>query len=226
MHGYVQRKDEERLLSALGRSPAVALLGPRQAGKSTLARHLIDTDHAVYLDLQNRSDLAKLNEPELFFEEHRDQLVCLDEIQRVPELFNILRSEIDQKRVPGRFLLLGSASRDLIRSSNESLAGRIAYLDLTPFLLEEVEAVTDWKTLWRRGGFPDSLLAVDDEASIDWRVDFIRTFLEQDIPGFGFSIPAPVIDRLWRLLAHSNGQTANYSKLAGAADLSVSALKK
>jgi predicted AAA+ superfamily ATPase len=226
MHDYISRRAEKSLAEAIRRSPAVAVLGPRQAGKSTLAKHLIDADHAIYLDLQKRSDLAKLDEPELFFEEHRTQLVCLDEIQRVPDLFNVLRSEIDQHRVPGRFLLLGSASRDLVRNSNETLAGRIAHLDLTPFLLEEVDDVTHWKTLWWRGGFPDSLLANDDAASIDWRIDFIRTFLERDIPNFGFSIPAPVIERLWRLLAHCHGQTVNYSKLAGAADLSVPTLKK
>ena len=127
---------------------------------------------------------------------------------------------------PGRFLILGSASRDLIRQSNETLAGRITQVELTPFLLPEVATVADWKQLWVRGGFPDSLLAADELDSLDWREDFIRTFLERDIPSLGFNVPAPVMERLWRLLAHYNGQVINYSKLAGAMDLSVPTLKR
>ncbi|MCP4674334.1 MAG: ATP-binding protein [Deltaproteobacteria bacterium] len=164
--------------------------------------------------------------PELFFDRYRDRLICLDEIQKLPELFTALRSEIDRDRRPGRFLILGSASRDLIRQTNESLAGRIAYLDLTPFLLWEVDRLTDWQTHWLRGGFPDSLLADDDQDSFDWRQDFIRTFLERDIPSFGFSIPAPTMERLWRLLAHYHGGVINFSKLANAADISVPTLKR
>lgn len=226
MHGYIERFAETAVRRALLQFPAVAVLGSRQVGKSTLAQRIIKKMDSVYLDLQSRPDLAKLHEPELFFERHRDKLVCLDEIQRTPDMFTILRSEIDRHRVPGRFLILGSASRDLVRSANETLAGRIAYLDLTPFLLTEVAKLTDWQALWWRGGFPESLLADDGSSSIDWRTQFIRTFLERDIPGFGFSIPVPVIERLWRLLAHYHGQTVNYSKLAGAADLSVPTLKR
>lgn len=150
----------------------------------------------------------------------------LDEIQLAPDLFSALRSEIDRDRRPGRFLILGSASRDLIRQSNETLAGRIAQLELTPFLLPEIAGVADWKALWIRGGFPDSLLAADERDSLDWRTDFIRTFLERDIPSLGFAIPLPLMERLWRMLAHDHGQTVNYSKLAGALDLSVPTLKK
>lgn len=180
----------------------------------------------MHLDLQSRTDLAKLAEPELFLEQHRSRTVCLDEIQRLPDFFSILRSEIDRVRRPGRFLILGSASRNLIRQSNETLAGRIAYIELTPFLLPEVATVTKLHTLWSRGGFPDSLLAVDDAQSAAWRRDFTQTFVERDIPSLGFSIPAPVMHRLWRLLAHYHGQTVNYSKIAEAADLSIQALKK
>ena len=150
----------------------------------------------------------------------------LDEFQLAPDLFSALRSEIDRDRRPGRFLILGSASRDLIRQSNETLAGRIAQLELTPFLLPEIAGVADWKALWIRGGFPDSLLAADERDSLDWRTDFIRTFLERDIPSLGFAIPLPLMERLWRMLAHDHGQTVNYSKLAGALDLSVPTLKK
>ncbi len=223
---YIPRLAEHALKRALARSPAAVILGPRQCGKSTLAKRWIGDSDAVYLDLQDRADRAKLAEPELFFEHHRARLVCLDEIQLVPDLFSALRSEIDRDRRPGRFLILGSASRDLIRQSNETLAGRIAQLELTPFLLPEIAGVADWKALWIRGGFPDSLLAADERDSLDWRTDFVRTFLERDIPSLGFVIPLPLMERLWRMLAHYHGQTVNYSKLAGALDLSVPTLKK
>ncbi|MBN2717081.1 MAG: ATP-binding protein [Deltaproteobacteria bacterium] len=177
------------------------------------------------LDLQDRQDFNKLNEPELFLEMHRNTLVCLDEIQRLPNFFSVLRSDIDRKRHPGRFLILGSASRDMIRQSNETLAGRIAYVDLTPFLSFEVTRV-DWRQHWIRGGFPNSLLSATDEDSFDWRMDFVRTFLERDIPSLGFFIPAPSMGRLWRLLAHYHGQPLNFHKLAESADLSVPTLKK
>jgi len=226
MHGYLPRLAEASLRRALRRSPAVAILGPRQCGKSTLARHWLQQADSVYLDLQDRGDRVKLDEPELFFEHHRDELVCLDEIQQLPELFASLRSEIDRDRRPGRFLILGSASRELIRQSNESLAGRLAQLELTPFLLSEVKATVDWQTLWVRGGFPESLLAMDDQDSFDWRANFVQTFLERDIPSLGLSIPMPIMDRLWRLLAHYHGQTLNYRKLAGALNLSVPTVRK
>ncbi len=226
MHEYYKRNLESGLEAAINRSPVVAILGPRQCGKSTLAKHFLENLNSVYLDLQNRADLNKLNEPELFIEQHRDKLVCLDEIQLLPGFFPFLRSEVDADRRPGRFLILGSASRDLIRQSSETLAGRIAYLSLSPFLLNEVGGEARWRDLWTRGGFPESLLAKDDAASQAWRKDFIQTFLERDIPQLGFNIPATVMGRLWRLLAHYHGQTINYSKLAGAMDLSVPTLKK
>ena len=226
MREYITRALESDLQRALKRAPAVAILGPRQCGKSTLAKAFIRDLDAVYLDLQKRSDRAKLDEPELYMDQHRNELVSLDEIQRLPEFFAFLRSEIDVDRRPGRFLILGSASRDLIRQSSESLAGRIAYLELTPFRLNEVACHVGWQRLWIRGGFPDSLLASDEQASCDWRGDFIQTFLERDIPGLGFSIPVPTMERLWRLLAHYHGQTVNFSKLAGAVDVSIPTLKK
>jgi predicted AAA+ superfamily ATPase len=226
MHGYVKRMQEAKLHKALSRSPAVAILGPRQSGKSTIARMLLKSVPSVYLDLQDRVDRNKLSEPELFFDRYRDQLICLDEIQLLPEFFSILRSEIDKDRRPGRFLILGSASRDLIKQSTESLAGRIAYIDLTPFVVKEIADISTWSDIWLRGGFPESILAGSDADSFDWRLDFIRTFMERDIPNLGFNIPIPVIERLWLLLAHYNGQTINYSKLAAAADISIPTLKK
>jgi predicted AAA+ superfamily ATPase len=226
MHGYVQRLVEKKIHRALARSPAVAILGPRQCGKSTTARILLSSIPSAYLDLQDRVDRNKLVEPELFFDRHRDKLICLDEIQLLPDFFSVLRSEIDRDRRGGRFLILGSASRDLIRQSAESLAGRIAYIDLTPFLLEEVADCSAWSDLWFRGGFPESVLAQNDPDSFDWRLDFIRTFMERDIPSLGFAIPIPVIERLWLLLAHYHGQTVNYHKMAEAADISIPTLKK
>ncbi len=226
MHGYVHRIIEDDLNQALARSPAVAILGPRQCGKSTTAKKLLKERVSVYLDLQDRVDRNKLAEPELFFDRYRNRLICLDEIQLLPEFFQTLRSEIDRDRRPGRFLILGSASRDLIKQSTESLAGRIAYIDLTPFLMREVIEVSSWSDLWFRGGFPESLLADNDLNSFAWRIDFIRTFMERDIPNLGFNIPVPVIERLWRLLAHYHGQTVNYHKWASAADITIPSLKK
>jgi predicted AAA+ superfamily ATPase len=228
LHGYVPRIAHKMLDDAMVRSPLTAILGPRQCGKSTLAHRYLATqgiDH-VFLDLQDRGDLNKLTEPELFLEQHRHHLVCLDEIQLAPELFSVLRVEIDRQRTPGRFLILGSASRDLLRQSTETLAGRVAFLNLSPFIQAEVAKQSSWQNLLNRGGFPDSLLARDDAASFDWRIDFIRTFLERDIPQFGYAIPTAVMERLWRLLAHYHGQTVNYSKIAAAADLSVATLKR
>ena len=226
MLGYIPRTAEAKIARALTRSPAVAILGPRQCGKSTLAKKIIADIPAHYLDLQDRVDRNKLNEPELFFDRYRNQLICLDEIQRLPEFFSVLRSEIDRDRRPGRFLVLGSASRDLIKQSTESLAGRIAYIDLTPFQLKEVTKKMPWSDLWLRGGFPESALADFDSDSFSWRLDFIRTFMERDIPNLGFHIPVPVIERLWLLLAHYHGQTLNYHKLAAAADMSTPTLKR
>ncbi len=226
MHGYIPRIVQDRVERALTRSPAVAILGPRQCGKSTLAKKIIAETSAIYLDLQDRVDRNKLNEPELFFDRYRDRLICLDEIQMLPEFFSVLRSEIDRDRRPGRFLILGSASRDLIKQSTESLAGRIAYIDLTPFLQKEVAAKLSWSDLWLRGGFPESALAENDDDSFAWRRDFIRTFMERDIPNLGFHIPVPTMERLWLLLAHYHGQTVNFHKLAAAADISTPTLKK
>ena len=226
MHGYIPRIVQDRIDRALTRSPAVAILGPRQCGKSTLAKKIIAGTSAIYLDLQDRVDRNKLNEPELFFDRYRGQLICLDEIQLLPEFFSVLRSEIDRDRRPGRFLILGSASRDLIKQSTESLAGRIAYIDLTPFLQKEVATNLSWSDLWLRGGFPESALSGNDHDSFAWRRDFIRTFMERDIPNLGFHIPVPTMERLWLLLAHYHGQTVNFHKLAAAADISTPTLKK
>lgn len=213
----LQRDLLPRLTAALAESPAVALLGPRQVGKTTLAHTVAKTRPSVYLDLESETDRAKLTEPELYLAQHADKLVILDEIQRTPMLFQVLRGLIDagrrRDRKTGRFLVLGSASIDLLKQSNESLAGRIRYLELAPFDAAEV-GVGRLDALWLRGGFPESLLAASDPASLRWRQDFIRTYLERDVPQLGPRIPAETLRRLWTMLAHQQGGLLNAAALA------------
>ncbi len=217
MQGIIDRHLTATVKRRLQNNPAVAILGPRQCGKTTLAGQIVKKiKQSVYLDLENPGDLAKLDDPLAFFSLHNDELVCLDEIQRAPELFSILRSIIDERSRNAQFLILGSAGRDLIRQSSESLAGRIAYLDLTPFLLSELEAAQkdDIRRLWLRGGFPRSYLAEDLDISFEWRQDFIRTFLERDVNMLGFRMPPARLGRLWKMCAHIHGSLLNASKLA------------
>ncbi len=210
--GLLRRRLEE--------SPAVVLLGPRQCGKSTLAKVLIaEREKSVYLDLERPSDLRKLEEAEAYLEHYAAEMVCLDEVQRVPELFATLRSLIDEDRKPGRFFLLGSASRDLIRQSSETLAGRLGFLELTPLLVDEV-ASDELDRLWVRGGFPDSFLARSEEASFDWRFDFIASFLERDLPQLGFNYPAENMRRFWTMCAHMHGQAFNATQLGSSLGVS------
>ncbi|HVK54451.1 MAG TPA: ATP-binding protein [Burkholderiales bacterium] len=198
--------------------PAVALLGARQVGKTTLAKSIVATSsNAVYLDLERPSDAAKLAEPELFLQRLQDRLVVLDEIQRVPKLFPVLRSIIDLAPRPGRFLLLGSAAPALLQQGSESLAGRIAFVEMEPLLVEEVKPTFEQlQTLWLRGGFPSSFLARDEAASYVWRESFIQTFLERDIPQLGIRVPPRTLHRFWRMLAHHHGQLFNASQLGAA----------
>ena len=207
------------LTTALAEVPAVALLGPRQAGKTTLALKVARTMRAVYLDLESDADRAKLSEPESYLAQHEDELVILDEIQRTPQLFQNLRGLIDsgrrRGRGKGRFLVLGSASLNLLKQSSESLAGRIRYLELAPLDAAEVGRER-LDALWLRGGFPESLLAASDAASLRWRTDFLRTYLERDIPQLGPRIPAETLRRFWTMLAHQQGGLLNAAALARA----------
>ena len=210
----------------LSHQAAVALLGPRQVGKTTLAHHVAEGKNALYLDLENSNDRAKLAEPSLFLESQSDRLVILDEIHRVPSLFPELRGIIDQGRREGkrtgRFLILGSASYDLLHQSGESLAGRINYIEMGPLTPFEVGGDRQTREqLWLRGGFPGSLLAVDDRESVRWRRDFIRTYLERDIPSFGVRFPATALERLWMMLAHRQGSMLNASDIGRALELST-----
>jgi len=207
------------LTAALAESPCVALLGPRQVGKTTLAHEVASARSSVYLDLESEADRAKLAVAEQYLAQHEDKLVVLDEIQRTPQLFGTLRGLIDagrrRGRRNGRFLVLGSASIDLLKQSSESLAGRIRYLELAPLDAGEV-AAKQIDPLWLRGGFPESLLAASDGASLRWRADFIRTYLERDIPLLGPRIPAETLRRFWTMLAHQQGGLLNAAALARA----------
>ena len=211
------------LTGLLTRHPAVGLLGPRQVGKTTLALALCEGRPALYLDLESPGDLAKLADPAPFLARHADKLVVLDEIQRVPGLFTVLRGVIDQARRDGRgtgrFLLLGSASVELLQQSAESLAGRIVYAELGPLHIGET-GVSLGDALWLRGGFPPSLLAAGDAASMEWRRAFIRTYLERDIPQLGPRLPAETLRRFWTMLAHEQGGIINAAKLAAALGVS------
>jgi hypothetical protein len=215
----IPRRAARAVDEALGRQAAVVLLGPRQVGKTTLAMEVAARVPSVYLDLERPADRAKLSDAEVFVEAHQDRLVILDEIHRMPELFQVLRGVIDRGRRAGRrtgrFLILGSAAIDLLRQSGETLAGRVAHIELGPIAADELSPSSEGvRTLWVRGGFPDSLLAANDAASAAWRRDFIRTYLERDIPQFGPRIPAETLRRFWTMLAHTHGGLLNASALA------------
>ena len=211
------RAIEPRLLLELEGSPAVALLGPRQSGKTTLALEVGRSRPSLYLDLESTSDRARLDEPEAFLSAHQHELVILDEVHRVHGLFPVLRGLIDKARRKGRrhglYLLLGSAGLDLLSQSGETLAGRIAYLELCPLQLVETGAST-LDVLWLRGGFPESFAARSEAASLRWRQNFIRTYLERDIPLFGPRLPAETLRRLWTMLAHLQGGLMKVADLA------------
>lgn len=224
----IVRREITEIKSLMREFPAVAILGPRQVGKTTLALDLADelAPGAVYLDLELPSDLAKLADPEAYFEGAAGKLVILDEVQRFPDLFAVLRGVIDRQRRAGRksgqFLLLGSASGALLAQTSESLAGRLAYAELTPLLASEItaQAGAAQERLWVRGGFPESFLAKNDDASARWRQQFITTYLERDIPQLGPRIPAQTLRRLWTMLAHDQSQLLNASKLAASLGIS------
>ncbi len=212
----IRRRIQNLVQDRLRELPAVVLLGPRQVGKTTLAHAIGAPNRSVYLDLESPTDLVKLTDPAYYLESHRDELVILDEVQRMPELFTILRGLIDEGRRTGRragrFLLLGSASMDLLQQS-ETLAGRVAYVELAPIDVLEVPE-EDRAALWVRGGFPESLLAATDLSSLRWRQDFVRTYLERDIPQMGPRIPATTLQRFWTMLAHTQGGLLNAAQLA------------
>ncbi len=219
----IERKAFEIVRQALSQQAAVALMGPRQVGKTTLALRVGEALGALYLDLEDIQDRDKLSHAAVFLSAYEDRLVILDEIHRVPDLFLTLRGLIDQGRRKGRrygrFLLLGSASLDLMQQSGESLAGRVSYIDMTPLDVREV-AAESLDDLWLRGGFPDSFLATDERQSLSWRKDLLRTYLERDVPMFGSRVPSETLRRFWTMLAHSQGSLINASRLAAGLEVS------
>ena len=230
----VKRQAKVKIELLLQEFPAVALLGPRQVGKTTLASQIAQSINrdSVYLDLESSVNQNKLSQPEAYFEIHKGKLIVLDEIQRVPELFSVLRGVIDRRRSEGfrtgQFLILGSASLDLLKQSSESLAGRIAYKELTGFTAIEIN--TNKKNvldrLWLRGGFPDSYLSTNDESSFRWRMNFISTYLERDVPQLGPRIPAITLRNLWTMLAHSQGGQLNMAQLAAGLAIALPTVKR
>ncbi len=228
------RQAQSEITRLLEEFPAVGVLGPRQVGKTTLAEEIAASinPEPIYLDLERPSEAARLAEPEEYFELHKGKLIILDEIQRVPELFQILRGVIDRRRREGhrtgQFLILGSASLDLLKQSSESLAGRIAYKELSGFTVAEIEnkASKDFDRLWLRGGFPDSYLAKNDEASLRWRLNFISTYMERDVPQLGPRIPAVTLRLLWTMLAHSQGGQLNIAQLGNNLDVAAPTAKR
>ena len=222
------RHIEEELKEILSEFPALAIVGPRQVGKTTLAKQLSGSlqKEVIYVDLENPRDENKLNDPVLFFESNQYKCVILDEIQRRPDLFPILRSMIDQHRVPARFILLGSASPYLIRESSETLAGRIFYQELTPIHLTELEEHRTFQQLLLRGGFPNSLLAGSDKMSLKWREGFVKTYIERDLPLLGLPLSPSEARNLLRMMAHLQGQLVNYATIAKSLGVSSPTVKK
>ena len=223
----ITRKIQQDVEKSLAQYPVVGILGPRQVGKTTLAKAIKNAwpQNTIYLDLELPSDLNKLQDPEMYLGPLADSLVMIDEIQRLPSLFPLLRALVDQKRVAGRFLILGSASPELIRHASESLAGRIIYHELTPFLLNET-GYDGIRQLWLRGGFPESYLAETDENSFNWREAFIRTYLEMQIPQLGIKVPAMQLRRFWTMIAHYHGHLWNAAQIAGSLGISAPTVQK
>ncbi len=218
----IERSIVSQICQCLSQFPVCAIVGSRQVGKTTLAKSLVEESYAdnyVHLDLENPQDLNRLSDPHLYLEKQRGKLVLIDEIQRKPELFPLLRYLVDQGGY--QFLILGSSSPELMKQSSESLAGRIDYLELNPLLMEEVGGgVAGMEKLWLRGGYPLSYLSADETASFRWRSAFIQTFLERDLPQLGIRIPAPMLRRFWQMAAHFHGQLWNSQKIAQSMDIS------
>ncbi len=220
MHEMIKRWMHQRLIGVLNERPAAVLVGARQVGKTTLALSVAQQIESVYIDLQNPRDLLKLRDPLTFFETNRNRLIILDEVQRTPDIFSLIRGVIDRNRRSGRknrqFLLLGSASMQLLRQTSESLAGRVSYQELYGLNVLEIDfSQTSLNQRWLRGGFPDSILADHDDSSMNWINDLISTYLNRDIPQFAFKIPSDRLWRLWGMLAHLQGETVNHAKLGG-----------
>lgn len=226
-NALIPRSITPALLQRLERFPVVAITGPRQAGKTTLAKVMLSfiQKESMYIDLELPSDLNKLRNAELFLKENQNKLVVIDEVQRMPELFPLLRALVDQHRVPSRFLILGSASPELLRQSSETLAGRITYLELSPFHFQEIDP-GDFKLHWLKGGFPPAFLATSEDWTFQWINDFIQTFIERDLPQFGLNAPNQVLRTLLTMLTTVHGDLVNHSLLAKSLGISMPTVKR
>ena len=232
LQGYIARALAKQIKERFEIFPIVAIIGSRQVGKSTLAKNLLsDFPNSTFIDLESDSDLHKLENPELFFSGLRDQLICIDEIQRKPDIFRLLRVLVDRRELKQQYLVLGSASPELLKQGSESLAGRIEFLELTPFLFEELSGLKIHPQelldrLWLRGGFPRSFLAGTDKQSFLWRQTFIRTFIERDVFQLGFSIPPQMLLRFWKIITHCHGQMLNTSQIGASLGISHTTIRK
>jgi predicted AAA+ superfamily ATPase len=223
----IERVIKQNLLKTINHFPVTGIIGPRQVGKTTLAREVSKNINreTVYIDLENPRDLIRLSDPNLFFEENSNKCVVLDEIQLIPELFSVLRPMVDANRISARYLILGSASPVLIRQSSQTLAGRIAYITLSGLNLTEV-GNEKMRKLWLQGGFPDAFLADDLEIWTQWLDNFIRTYIERDLPLLGLKVSPKILRNLWLLVAHSHGSVINYNNFSKSLEISATTIKK
>jgi uncharacterized protein len=220
----IKRISESKIKNLLKGFPCVAIIGPRQVGKTTLAKKIQKGYKlSVYLDLEFQKDYIKLDDPETYLQQFENHLVIIDEVQRKENLFPVLRALIDQKRLPGRFLILGSAGPDLLRNSAETLAGRIAYHEVTPFLLPELGNRFNTEDIWMHGGFPDALLK--QKFWLTWMNNYVKTYFERDLPNLGFPADSMTGEKLWTMLAHYHGNLLNYAELGRSLELNINTVK-
>src|SRR3990172_6237164 len=220
---YIHRRIATELLRLIDQFPVVGIIGPRQVGKTTLARHLMENmnKECIYLDLELPEDQSKLYEPQLYLEQHSEKCIILDEIQQIPELFPVIRGLVDKHRVAGRYIVLGSASPALLRQSSETLAGRIVYKELAPFNLVEIAENYDMTQNWCRGGFPEAFLAMNEEFLRTWTRNFIQTYLERDLPVFGLTVNPILMRKMWTMMAHFHGGIWNASSFSKSLGITV-----
>ena len=225
----ITRFIEGKIIKLLNYYPVIGIIGPRQVGKTSISKQLIPkiSKPSIYLDLENPRDITKLKDPVLFFEDNIDKCIILDEIQNMPELFPILRSMTDLKREPARYMILGSASPDTLTNSSESLAGRIAYVELSPFNITEIKSYDNYyERLWLQGGFPDAYLMPDADMAANWHLNYIRTYIERDLPMLGLKVDRNTLNKLFQMLSHIHGNIINYNNISGSLGIDSKTVKR